>query len=84
MGLDGTSSAHQTAQGHQAILELSADGSIVPGDSTGVKHGSAYRRRAGDGLLETGTDKPSRSSNPAPVSIGRGTAMSARLSGAAA
>ena len=55
----GPKGDHQTAQGHQAILELSADGSIVPGDSTGVKHGSAYRRRAGNGLSETGTDKPS-------------------------
>ncbi|MHC4782964.1 MAG: hypothetical protein ACYTE0_07930, partial [Planctomycetota bacterium] len=55
----GPNGDHQTAQGHQAILELSADGSIVPGDSTGVKHGSAYRRRAGDGVSKTGTDKPS-------------------------
>ena len=43
----GPKGAHQTAQGHQAIFELSADGSIVEREAqpeSSVKHGSAYRR----------------------------------------
>ncbi|MHC5198847.1 MAG: hypothetical protein ACYSO1_01815, partial [Planctomycetota bacterium] len=46
----GPKGAHQTAQGHQAIFELSADGSIVErsrceSGTASVKGGSPYRRQ---------------------------------------
>ena len=76
-GMWGPKAVRQTAQRHQAIFELSADGSIVSfadgvfGNKS-VKGGSPYRRRAGDGISNTGTDKPSRSLKPAPAGIGSG------------
>ncbi|MHC5137435.1 MAG: hypothetical protein ACYSN7_02660 [Planctomycetota bacterium] len=52
------------------------------GEGLSVKHGSAYRRRAGDGVSKTGTDKPSRKSQAGAREHRTRNGIFARLAGA--